>query len=104
MDGPRVSDKPKPPSGRAGVMLDALLGFRIVSSDHMADRVQFRFPRAKKRRIRRKWAKRRENYKTVPWDTAYRIGNTMYMHPIMVERLKREIERQNRERVRGPWL
>ena len=78
---------------------DLLPGLRIVSSHYMADRVQFRFPRSKKRRIRRKWAKRPENYKTVPWDKAWLIGGTVYMHPIMVEKLKREIDRRNRDRA-----
>lgn len=40
-------------------------GFQIFINNSPIDHKQFRFPRMKKRRIRKKWAKRRENYKPV---------------------------------------
>lgn len=64
-------------------------GLRIITNPYMADRVQVRVPRSKKRRIRKKWAKRPENYKIVPWDKAYQIGDVVYMHPSMAEKLRR---------------
>jgi hypothetical protein len=66
-------------------------GMRIVVSELMADRVQFRFPRSKKKRMRKKWAKNPENWKYVPWDRAYRVGDTLHMHPQMFERLRRSV-------------
>ena len=74
-------------------LMPLLSGFRVYSSPHMCDRVQFRFPRTKKRRIRKKWAKRVENWKTVPWDKVYRMGDAIYAHPIMIEKLKRDLSR-----------
>ena len=70
-------------------MLDGLpLGFKIIESPHMADRVQVRFPRSKKRRIRKKWAKRPDNWRDVPWDhylIAHGLGGQTFvlMHPTM---------------------
>lgn len=52
--------------------------FKILEDPMMADRVQFRFPRTKKRRIRKKWSKRPENYKIVPWPKVYRINEEAF--------------------------
>lgn len=76
-----------PPLGLSGL----LSGVRVYSSPHMADRKQVRFPRTKKRRIRKKWAKRPENYKTIPWDKVYQMGDAIYAHPAMIEKLKRQM-------------
>ena len=65
-------------------------GLRIVVDSSMADRVQFRYPRSKRRRIRNKWAKRPQNWKTVPWDRVYQMGDVLMMHPAMAEKLRRE--------------
>ena len=72
-------------------LMPLLSGFRVYSSPHMADRKQVRFPRTKKRRIRKKWAKRPENYRTIPWDKVYRMGDAIYAHPAMIEKLKRQL-------------
>lgn len=39
------------------------VGYQIKIFDHPTGYVQWRFPRTKKRRIRKKWAKRKENLK-----------------------------------------
>ena len=72
-------------------MLD-LYGLRIVTDSMMSKRIQFRFPRSKKRRMRKKWTKNQKNWKTIPLDTIYRMGDTLIMHPMMTERLKKEIK------------
>ena len=41
--------------------------------DFMQDRVQFRFPRCKRKRIRKKWAKDPRNWRTV--HTAYMLND-----------------------------
>ncbi len=66
-----------------------LNGLRIVESPLCVKRVQFRFPRTKKRRIRNKWLKREENVRYLP--TAYLAPeNTLYCHPAFTQRLRAE--------------
>ena len=73
-----------------------LSGLCITTSQFMADTVrkQIRFPRSKKRRIRKKWAKRPENWTaySVPWATVYRMDDLLVMHPAILGRVTREIE------------
>lgn len=38
----------------------------VIESPYCVKRIQFRFPRSKKKRIRRKWSKDGRNYKVVP--------------------------------------
>jgi len=67
-----------------GMMGSAFGGIRIVSSPLIPRfrMVQFRFPRTKSKRIRKKWAKRNENFRQEPIREAYVIGgNTMVLHP-----------------------
>lgn len=59
-------------------------------------RVQFRFPRSKKVRIRRKWAKNPRNWRGTADPKIYKMGDTYYMHPDTWEKVQREIERENR--------
>lgn len=40
------------------------MGFRIITSEHLV--VQYRFPRTKKRRIRKKWRQDPRNWKPDP--------------------------------------
>ena len=71
----------------------SLAGLQIIPDRLMEDRVwtQVRFPRSKKKRIRRKWAKQRKNFREVvtPWDKAFQIGNHLMRHPTMLERLEK---------------
>lgn len=51
--------------------------------------VQFRFPRSKKKRIRKKWSKQERNFKLVKHEAAaWRVGDTLYVHPTTYIRLK----------------
>jgi hypothetical protein len=58
-----------------------LYGIHVYFDRTLVDRKQVRFPKTKRRRIRRKWAKRPENYKEFPKREAYRIANALYVHP-----------------------
>jgi hypothetical protein len=86
---------------------NCLFGMQILACDWAADTVwtQVRFPRSKKRRIRRKWAKDRRNYRavTTPWEHAYVIeGKTIVMHPRMVAKLEqasREFQQATCDRI-----
>lgn len=66
-------------------------GLRFVSCPHMADFMQVRFPRSKKKRIRKKWAKDSRNYRYVPWRKAYQLGDTVFAHPAMIESIRKEL-------------
>lgn len=72
---------PENPSDRLG-------GFRIVESHLLVE--QWRLPRSKKRRIRRKWAARKSNWK--PDGKIYKMGDTIWCHPIVAARLRRQID------------
>jgi hypothetical protein len=48
---------------------------------------QFRFPKSKKRRIRRKWAKRTENWRPMTKALFNKNTNEIYMHPDMAAKM-----------------
>ena len=72
-----------------------LFGIKVIVNENMADWKQVKFPRSKKRRIRKKWAKDRKNYRLIPWETVYQMGDTVVMHPMMLARLKKELDKRN---------
>lgn len=57
---------------------------RIVESLNMVE--QFRFPKSRKKRIRKKWSKRLENWR--PMRTAYVYENTVICHPKLAAALR----------------
>lgn len=82
----------------------ALLGFQVEtvglgSPFCVSEWMQVRFPRSKRRRIRKKWCKDRRNWKRVPTGDVYQLGGTIYMHPDVLKRLKQKIARQNDDRI-----
>lgn len=70
--------------------LPAAFGVRIFESWHTAE--QYRFPRSKKRRIRKKWEKDDTNFRASR--TAYHLPNgSIVCHPEMAEKIRREINK-----------
>lgn len=66
-------------------------------------RKQFRFPRSKKARIRRKWAKRPENFRDGPSDYAFLIGDRLYCDEKRVIRLLKKLQKYSKDiSVRPP--
>jgi hypothetical protein len=57
----------------------------------MADRIQVRFPRSKRSRIRKKWVKDERNYRWIPWDTVTIVNGIIAGHLETLERLKRQL-------------
>ena len=57
---------------------------KFITDPYLSDRVQYKFPRSKKKRIRKKWAKNPKNWKNVPKLETYQIGDTLIMHPEML--------------------
>jgi hypothetical protein len=75
-----------------------IAGYRVVSSNFLGDYVQYRKPRSKKRRIRRKWSARPSNWRFVP-SGKFLVDNsnrTMYAHPDDVEALKRALPKEQK--------
>ena len=62
----------------------------ICESKYLSKRVQIRRPRSKKRRIRKKWAKRESNFRTIPDRHVYIAAGRIFCHP--------EVARELRER------
>lgn len=65
-----------------------LLALEIYESTALI--VQFRFPRSKKKRIRKKWSKNLANYKPDP--KVYQIQGKLYAHPQTARRLKENLD------------
>lgn len=62
-------------------------GITIATSVLAVDRRQIRFPRSKKKRIRRKWSKRAQNFFDFP--RAFCNGSKMIIcHPSVLEQMK----------------
>ena len=75
-----------------------LFGLKVITDIYMVDRKQVKFPRSKKKRIRKKWAKNQDNYRWIPWDKVYQMGDTLIMHPSMLEKLKKQLNNDNNNR------
>lgn len=81
-------------------------GIRVMSTPWMCDRIQTRFPKSKKKRIRKKWAKNPKNYSNVPWKKGYVVddplfggGPILHIHPQMLEELTKRIQEANERKI-----
>lgn len=72
-------------------------GFQIVTSLYMTERRQFRFPRSKRKRVRKKFTGNWRNWKDLPSPKILRNGKVLYMHPMIAERLKRKLKNASTE-------
>jgi hypothetical protein len=63
---------------------------------------QWRLPRTKKRRIRRKWAKIPANWRPSP--TVLAVGNCLVMHPRVAQALRSHVDRISRHESITTWL
>jgi hypothetical protein len=64
-----------------------LFGMKVIEDVFLSDRKQVRFPRSKKVRIRRKWAKQAKNYDFVPKSYVYQVGDKLLGHPETIRRI-----------------
>lgn len=64
-------------------------GYQLIEVHYCADLVQAK--RHKKKRINKKWLKR-YGMKEVPWTKFFIVGDKIYAHPVMIQRLKDEAE------------
>ena len=71
-------------------MFRTLNGFRIVVDASMCEHKQVRFPRSKKKRIRKKWRKDiKRNWAKSPDLKVYQIGDALVMHPQIAYELRK---------------
>jgi hypothetical protein len=85
-------------------MISPLYGLQInIIDDSMlaGEHKQFRFPRSKKQRIRKKWRRCQTNFRFIPNNTVYQIGNILYCSRYMAESLKKELGTQQQEIFNG---
>lgn len=78
--------------------LGPFLGIEIICSRLVPDEKtswQYRFPRSKKRRIRRKWAKDLRNWKTEVKPVMYQMGNRIICSPTAYAQLMGELGKFN---------
>lgn len=71
----------------------------LIESPYLTDRVQVRFPRSKKKRIRRKWAKDQKNYDTVPKNVVYVVDGRLVMYTSLARRLSKELSERTSNRI-----
>ena len=79
---------------------------QVFMDENMADIeiVQHRFPRSKRKRIRKKWAKKPKNNKRIvkPWAHFISDEKTFIAgHPWLIKKLGEEIQKRNERKRRG---
>jgi hypothetical protein len=80
-------------------IIDSLVNFggmKVIVSNYLQKSIQFRFPKSKTKRIRKKWRKRKENYKFIPMGPYIMNGNTIICSPNDAEKLKEQINAEER--------
>lgn len=70
----------------------------LIELNQFADWKQFRFPRSKKLRIKKKWRKNAQNFRMVPQKKIFRVGNSFYAHPEIVDEFWKQMEANGSKR------
>jgi hypothetical protein len=73
----------------------------IIIDSQLVKKIQTRFPRSKKKRIQKKWRNNRANFITVPDQNFYRFQGKIACHPVMFQKLKEELQKEQRSTT--PW-
>lgn len=64
---------------------------QVVEDIHLKkEKYQFRFPKSKKKRIRKKWSKRESNFRYKEF--YLKIGNTLFVSKKMYDKIKKNYE------------
>ena len=80
-------------------LYQAMEGFNFISDVSLVLARQIRFPRSKRRRIRRKWARRRDNNEFTPSPSVFycEAQKTVIAHPATIIALKAKIAESERK-------
>ena len=74
----------------------------FFADKNMADYKQVKFPKTKRKRTQRKWAKQSKNYAYIPWKTIYQIKGMGYvMHPSLKVKLMRSLATELQDKDGG---
>lgn len=65
---------------------------QIIESTSLTTTTQFRFPKSKRRRIRKKWSKNPKNFRTVPRTDFFLYNGAIICHPKMARRLRTTLQ------------
>jgi hypothetical protein len=72
-------------------MIESIYGYRVYVNDTLCietERSQIRFPRSKKSRIRKKWAKNQKNWSQRQVHKAFVVGRDVYLSTATYEVVK----------------
>lgn len=85
-------------------LYEAMAGFRFFENPRLVEGRQLRFPRSKRRRIRRKWAKRPGNmeWRPCPGVMYDDVNKVVIGHPDTILRLKARIAESARNACVSP--
>lgn len=61
---------------------------KLLKSLDEKQRYQFRFPKSKKKRVRKKWSRRESNFRIKEVPKGVQLGNILYVNQIMYNKLK----------------
>lgn len=69
-----------------------LASLRVYEYSALTQREQFRFPRSRRGRIRKKWRKRWRNWRSRPDPRVYKLaGGAIVGHPATIQRLRQRL-------------
>lgn len=74
--------------------------FEVITNDNLCikkEYAQYRFPKSRNKRIRRKWSKRNINYKIIDKHYVWRIENKIYMSTKMRDKMMLELNAKNKQ-------
>lgn len=66
--------------------LGSLFGMAVYENPHCKVWTQVRFPRSRKKRMRKKWVKQDKNFEWRPG--AYMISGGLHAHPVIIQELR----------------
>ena len=79
--------------------MSSISGYRIVESLYLVKPIQVRFPRSKKKRMRKKWAKNPRNFTNKPSNEFLVSGDMIVGHPALVAELRRQMKDRSQSLV-----
>lgn len=70
-----------------------MFGIKIIENHNLVKRVQFKFPKSKRKRIRKKFKKDQVNYRNEPDRTLYHMPNLRQIvcHPVVAAEIRRKV-------------
>jgi len=80
-------------------------GLNIEIKDYLCftkERKQFRFPKSKKVRIRKKWRKQPKNFRLEDVHKVFKVGNTLFVSSLIHEKLIQEYNKNARNQNKNP--